>query len=326
MRFRLSLALGLTILGGCATENPQWLAQPHSAHCLRGVEETCIRAFGDAELKDAIGSHSEHPHVPKLAFAISLYGLNAESFEELPLPAQAQAFVDAGGLVAQADEATGETIVRALQEIEDPQAKAYALSMLLVLKGHELQQATIGEALNTLYLVDRAKYVTGISGRLTALLRQRDLERAAALRPELIQAEGDPARPFSMLPLVVGAYSRAGLEADALALLASESIAGRKFTDDEVKLIKLVSQVAVDGYPSSHDFLTFRSDQVRLEAYLTVATLSLLLGEPETAEQAISDGLRFIQKSSVDVDKRLALGNLMALSYATERLSTKIHE
>lgn len=308
-----SLWLGLSsalALSGCTTENPAWLTQTKGLYCLGGVDSTCLTEFGSSAFQAATASpEPDIDAMSQLAFGISIDGGEIPLEKDQVLDDRTAAFGEAGKRLR----SENQVAIHAINEMKDTEAKAYALSRLLIIRGASMPDEQVNTVLNELFALSKDQYLTGLWVKLPALLQHGDYERAAVLRNVLL--DGAPQnQPFSMLALVASAYTIAGLKDDAWGIAKAESEKGRELTDDDRKLINAVMEAASTNYPAPQVFFDFTSDQVRLDAYLTISALAHQVGKPELASRALNDAVKFIQKSSVKIDRKKALANILYLA------------
>ena len=70
-----------------------------------------------------------------------------------------------------------------------------------------------------------------------------------------------------------------------------------------------------DGhYPMLQEFYDYQSDEARLHAYLTLTVIARQFDRKDIATRAMGDAVRFIQKSSVKLDRVRALGLILSLT------------
>jgi hypothetical protein len=189
-----------------------------------------------------------------------------------------------------------------------------------------MTQDQIDGLLNMLYDLDQKQYADALIIKLPGLLKTGDLERAKALRKILLGGLPRSSRSFSMLAYVASCYTMAGLREDAGAIVRESAAKGADLSGDDRKLIRMAINVSSGDYPSMQDFYDYRSDEVRLHAYLTLSVLARQLDLPVIAHRAVADAVKFIQKSSVKIDRQKALGQILALAPGVIRetqLSTK---
>ena len=198
--------------------------------------------------------------------------------------------------------------------IGDPQLRAKTITEKLTLYSRRMTDAQLGAALNALYDLDREQYETALIVKLPGLLKIGDLERAKALRQELLNTVQSPSRPFSMLAYVASCYSMAGMSGDAGAIVREAAKRGSQLSKDDGNLVRMAVEVSRGSYPAPQDFYDFRSDEARLEAYLTLAVLARQIENPVIERQAIWGAVKFLQKSSVRIDKQKAFASILMVA------------
>lgn len=310
--------LTLTVLlSGCAAPAPEWLAEKHSGFCIDGVEPKCLTMYGLETFERIEPSSDTTADLSALAFGLASLRVESVGKDATTLPEQVQAFAKAGAVIGRAHEDGHESALAQLASLGNEDAKAYGISRLLTIHAGAMKESEINESLNLLHRLDHDHYQTGLSVKLAALLARGDYERAEVLRRELLTGPSDnPSRPFSMLALVMASYSLAGLSDDAWGIARKAFHAGMEMGADDRKLLEVAIESAKGNYPPPQFFYDFSSDETRLQAYLTVATLAYRLKRPELAELALSDAVRFTQKSSTRVNRAIALGHILYLSVA----------
>lgn len=185
---------------------------------------------------------------------------------------------------------------------------------MLTLYSRLMTEVQINRALNSLYDLDKDVYNTALIIKLPGLLNVGDLERAKSLRNTLLEAKAKPDRPFSMLGYVASCYTMAGMGQDAGEIIRESVTSGMALSPDDAKLIGMAISVANGSYPLMQEFYDYRSDEVRLHAYITIAVIARQLDRPDVAHRAVSDAVKFIQKSSVKIDRQRALSQILAVT------------
>lgn len=252
--------------------------------------------------------------IPTLAFWASAIGASPSAAPGYEPSGKVVEFKEAGAQLRVGEgDAPGELIERA-KLIPDPALRADALSGLLTLYSPAMPTSEIDAVLNSIYELDKGKYTSSLIVKLPTLLKLGDLDRAKALRETLLENQAPPAASFSMLAFVVSAYTMAGLKQDASSIIVDEVRGGTDLSADDQKLIGMAIKVSNGSYPAMQDFYAYRSDEVRLHAYLTLAVVARQLDYPKVTHQALADAVKFIQKSSVKIDRQKALGQILALS------------
>ena len=327
MRLRVVAAGVLLALAGCATPTPEWLSAKHKGFCVGGADETCLAAFAETELKAATEQDAAPVDVATLAFGLASLGAQIASSQPESWPELASAYSAAGAIIAKASSEDISQTLALLVAVAEPEARTYALSRLLMIHAQDMTEVQLNSSLNAIHEISTPQYKSGLSVKLSALLADGDYERADTLAKQLLSSdEIDTSRPFSMLALVVATYAMAGLADDAWNIARSAIQQGADLTMDDKKLITVAVESAKGNYPSPQYFYDFESDSVRLQAYLTVATLAYRFDQPKVRKAALSDAVRFIQKSSSKVNRAQALGHVLYLSNVgakPEKLSTE---
>ncbi|WP_162962026.1 hypothetical protein [Pseudomonas aeruginosa] len=219
---------------------------------------------------------------------------------------------EAGSLLNLESEAIEKEHIERVYGIPDAGLRAKTLSTLLVLYSKRMSESQVDEILNVLYKLDQRRYVEALIIKLPALLKTGDLERAKALRHVLLGEVGRQSDHFSMLAYVSSCYTMIGLKQDAGDIVRDAVASGLELSPDDRTLIKLAIAVSNGGYPMIQDFYDFRSDQARLDAYLMLAIIGRQLDIQGVEKRALSDAIRFIQKSSVRIERASALASILA--------------
>ena len=252
--------------------------------------------------------------IPSLAFGVASIGalpVPAAGYESSDIDVQS---TQAGSLLNLVDGVSlGEKIAQT-EHISDPELKAATIGGLLTLYSRSMTDGQINSALNTLYDIDQAAYTTALIIKLPGLLKMGDLERAKSLRTTLLDSKADSGRPFSMLAYVASCYTMAGMRQDAGEIIREAVTSGMALSVDDRKLIGMAISVANGAYPLMQEFYDYRSDEVRLHAYVTIAVIARQLDRPEVAHRAVGDAVKFIQKSAVKLDRQSALSQILAVT------------
>ncbi|HBO2935261.1 TPA: hypothetical protein L4R50_000257 [Pseudomonas aeruginosa] len=219
---------------------------------------------------------------------------------------------EAGSLLNLESEAIEKEHIERVYGIPDAGLRAKTLSTFLVLYSKRMSESQVDEILNVLYKLDHRRYEEALIIKLPALLKTGDLERAKALRHVLLGEVGKQPDHFSMLAYVSSCYTMIGLKQDAGDIVRDAVASGLKLSPDDSTLIKLAIVVSNGGYPMIQDFYDFRSDQARLDAYLMLALIGRQLNIQGVEKRALSDAVRFIQKSSVRIERASALAAILA--------------
>lgn len=265
---------------------------------------------GAADAETVAIQGSDVGSIPNLAFGIGAVGANASDAEGFSRDQAITSSYAAGALLQSGGPVTQDRIKAALT-IEDETLRAGVLSGLVRLNSQSMNDEQINALLNDLYDLDKGQYTNALIVKLPGLLRAGDLERASALRSVLLEPKADPG-DFSMLAYVASCYSMAGLKDDAGSIVIDAYNGGKELSADDKKLITMAIRLGGGEYPPLQDFYDYRSDSVRLHAYLTLSVIARQLGHPEVARRAVGDAVRFIQKASVKVDRPKALGLILS--------------
>jgi hypothetical protein len=204
--------------------------------------------------------------------------------------------------------------IKQASAITDPALRAEVLFAMLTLYSRSMTHQQVDAALNQLYSLDEKLYSDSLIIKLPGLLSVGDFERAAALRDILLFDKLRINRPFSMLAYVAGCYSMAGMQQDAVSAIQKAVGGVGSLSDDDGRLILMAMGVGQGDYPPMQDFYEYRSDEVRLQAYLTIAVIARQLQKPDIAQRSVADAVKFIQKASVKVDRPNALAKILAIA------------
>ncbi|MCF5382077.1 hypothetical protein GIW05_00885 [Pseudomonas syringae] len=252
--------------------------------------------------------------IPTLAFWASAIGASPSAAPGYEPSGKVVEFKEAGAQLRVGQGDTPGQMVERAKLIPDPALRADALSGLLTLYSPAMPTSEIDTVLNSIYELDKGKYTNSLIVKLPTLLKLGDLDRAKALRETLLEKPVPSDASFSMLAFVVSAYTMAGLMQDASSIIVDEVRGGTNLSADDQKLIGMAIKVSNGSYPAMQDFYAYRSDEVRLHAYLTIAVVARQLDYPKVTHRALADAVKFIQKSSVKIDRQKALGQILALS------------
>jgi len=381
---------------GCASNNPEWLAQPSGAFCADALTEKCLKAFaekaytestarvvsnrnltdqsavepspssqapsneaeverggegadgvtatpseGHGAKEDSKPQLSEDlpddldatPHVkedipphpdasaertdnhegsiPTLALGVAAIGASAADADGF-VPSEAVTHSLTAGSILNQDGFSSARISEA-QTIHDKALRSEVLASIVTLHANSLSEEQTNDILNDLYALDKGQYGMALIVKLPGLLKEGDLERAAALRDALMEASSMP-RYFSMLAYVASCYSMAGLKDDAGAIVRKAYADGRELSADDRKLIAMAINLGDGHYPMLQEFYDYQSDEARLHAYLTLTVIARQFDRKDIATRAMGDAVRFIQKSSVKLDRVRALGLILSLT------------
>jgi len=204
--------------------------------------------------------------------------------------------------------------IKQASAITDPALRAEVLFAMLTLYSRSMTQQQVDAALNQLYRIDEKRYSDALIIKLPGLLSVGDFERAAALRDILLSDKLRINRPFSMLAYVVSCYSMAGMQQDAVTAIHKTGGGIGSLSDDDGRLVLMALRVGQGDYPPMQDFYEYRSDEVRLQAYLTIAVIARQLQKPNIAQRSVADAVKFIQTASVKVDRPNALAKILAIA------------
>tara|TARA_R110002124_G_scaffold128157_10_gene288640 strand:+ start:13742 stop:14701 length:960 start_codon:yes stop_codon:yes gene_type:complete len=309
-----AITTGLLLSTGCAATNPDWLDEPTLALCLDEIDRSCILELA---LKVAGDDESSGLKVEPQSnlFQFSLGLLKASNMDTQSEPDFASSYYEAGQVVGQLGAKGFSETLELINGIQDEAAQVIALNTLLLVGRAEASEGEETALLNKLYELDKNTYLSAISYKLPELLAKGDFERAAFLRVLLLDELHESSTDFSTLALVAAAYSASGLVNDANQIVVSQVQAGRELSKDDLLLIKITSIAATSGVPTRNEFLYFRDDQARVDAYLTIGTLARYSGDDSMARMAITEGMRFIQKSTIKADTKSAMASFAVLSF-----------
>jgi len=296
---------------------------PHSEtepDTVSKIGTTDERSTSPQSLNKTSSNHDKHlsapendeGSIPALAFGIAAIGATAVDAEGFTRSGAITQSLNAGAILHSGDAVTVERF-KAAQSIPDEVLRSEVLSKMVTLYSNSMNDEQINAALNDLYALSKEQYTNALIVKLPSLLQVGDLERAAVLRSALLKSH-DSSRAFSMLAYIASCYTMAGLKDDAAVVVRDAYRSELELTADDRKLVAMAINVGSGDYPRLQDFYDYKSDEVRLQAYLTLAVISRQLGRPDTARRAIGDAIRFIQKSSVKVDRQKSLGMILSLA------------
>lgn len=252
--------------------------------------------------------------LPKLAFGVAAVGASPSDADGYQPSTSVIQSKEAGALLNVGPGPITDTQLERASKITDKALRADAISGLLSLHSRSMSDNQVNTLLNELYALDKGQYANALIVKLPGLLSLGDLERAKALREVLLSAKASPDRAFSMLAYVAACYTMAGMQQDAGAIVEDATPKGFKLASDDQRLISLSISVSNGSYPMVQDFWDFKSDEVRLSAYLTIAVIARQLDNPAVAHQAVADAVKFIQKSGAKLDRTKALSQILAVS------------
>lgn len=252
--------------------------------------------------------------IPKLAFGVGAVGAVAEDSPGFEPGALVMLSKQAGDLLHLKDgEVAGDQLAK-INALPDQSLKAAALYRLLTLYSAAMTDEQVAGALNALHALDQEFYRQALIVKLPGLLRTGDLERAHALRDVLLDGSVDARDSFSVLGYVVSCYTMAGLKQDAGAIVRAAIDAGADLSPDDLKLISMAVSVGNGSYPAMQEFYDYRSDELRMSAYVTLAVIARQLGLDQVAHRAVGDAVKFVQKSSVKLDRASSIAQILAVA------------
>ncbi|HEJ4408118.1 TPA: hypothetical protein SL557_000402 [Pseudomonas aeruginosa] len=274
--------------------------------------ETPLPANDGTNDSSSLSAQIDQGAIPALEFGSAAIGANLvgpKGFAPSDLALQHR---EAGALLNLKSEAISKEHISRVYDIPDADLRAHTLATLLILHSNSMPESQVDEVLNTLYELDKERYEKALIIKLPALLKTGDLERAKALRQVLLDGVGAQSDQFSMLAYVASCYTMIGLKQDAGDIVRDAVAGGLKLSADDRTLIKLAMAVSNGGYPMIQEFYDFKSDQARLDAYLMLAVIGRQLNIQGVERRALSDAVRFIQKSSARIDRVSALAAILA--------------
>jgi hypothetical protein len=273
---------------------------------------TPLPADDGANDSSALSPQVDQGAIPALEFGSAAIAANLVEPKGYVPSDLALQYREAGSLLNLESEPISKEHIGRVYDIPDADLRAKTLSTLLVLYSKSMSESQVDEILNVLYELDQRRYEEALIIKLPALLKTGDLERAKALRHVLLGEVGRQADQFSMLAYVASCYTMIGLKQDAGDIVRDAVSGGLKLSADDRTLIKLAMAVSNGGYPMIQDFYDFKSDQARLDAYLMLAVIGRQLNIQGVERRALSDAVRFIQKSSARIDRASALAAILA--------------
>ncbi|MGI0637562.1 hypothetical protein ACRCPT_05510 [Pseudomonas aeruginosa] len=260
----------------------------------------------------ALSASADQGVIPALEFGSAAIGaslVEPKGFAPGDLALQSR---EAGSLLNLKSKSISKEYIGRVHDIPDADLRAQTLAALLILYSASMPESQADEILNALYELDKGRYEKALIIKLPALLKTGDFERAKALRQVLLGGPGEQSDQFSMLAFVASCYTMIGLKQDAGDIVRDAVAGGLKLSADDRTLIRLAMAVSNGGYPMIQDFYDFKSDQARLDAYLMLALIGRQLNIEGVEKRALSDAVRFIQKSSVRIDRASALAAILA--------------
>ncbi|HBP6379220.1 TPA: hypothetical protein L6A07_29050 [Pseudomonas aeruginosa] len=273
---------------------------------------TALPADDGANDSSALSPQVDQGAIPALEFGSAAIAANLVEPKGYVPSDLALQYREAGLLLNLESEPISKEHIGRVYDIPDADLRAKTLSTFLVLYSKGMSDSQVDEILNVLYELDQRRYEEALIIKLPALLKNGDLERAKALRHVLLGEVGRQADQFSMLAYVASCYTMIGLKQDAGDIVRDAVSGGLKLSADDRTLIKLAMAVSNGGYPMIQDFYDFKSDQARLDAYLMLAVIGRQLNIQGVERRALSDAVRFIQKSSARIDRASALAAILA--------------
>lgn len=297
---------------------PLTTAKPNSEHADKTEAAKSARANTTGDPKRVVSAEPSQVDldgsIPNLAFGVGAIGADTNSAPGYVPSDKVVGFKDAGALLKVEGGVINNELIERARKVGDPALRADVLSRLLTLYAPSMSGDQINTILNSLYDLNNDKYTNALIVKLPGMLKLGDLERAKALRDTLLDAKVSPDSSFSMLAFVASCYTMAGLKQDATNIVLDAMRGGAELSEDDKKLIGMAINVANGSYPMMQDFYDYRSDEVRLHAYLTIAVIARQLDYPSVAHRSVADAVKFIQKSSVKLDRQKALGEILSLS------------
>jgi hypothetical protein len=252
--------------------------------------------------------------ITQLAFGAGAVGASTDPSPGYTTTDEETAFKEAGALLNVGAGVVTDDVIDRAKNLPDPVLRAEVLSRLLTLYAQSMSSGQTNSILNALYEISRDDYTNALYVKLPGFLKLGDWERAKALRTTLLELKPNPDAAFSMLAYIASCYTMAGLKQDATSIVVDAVSEGSELSGDDRKLIGMAIEVGKGSYPPLQDFYDFRSDEVRLQAYLTIAVIARQIGNSEVAHRSVADAVRFIQKSSVKIDRQKALQQILTLS------------
>lgn len=274
--------------------------------------EKPLPAYDGANENSTLPAQVDQGAIPAFEFGSAAIGaslVEPKGYAPSELALQSR---EAGALLSLKSEAISKENIGRVYDIPDAGLRAQTLATLLMLYSTSMPESQTDEILNALYELDKGRYEKALIIKLPALLKTGDFERAKALRQVLLGGSAAESDQFSMLAYVASCYTMIGLKQDAGDIVRDAVAGGLKLSADDGTLIKLAMAVSNGGYPMIQDFYDFRSDQARLDAYLMLALIGRQLNIQGVEKRALSDAVRFIQKSSVRIDRAAALAAILA--------------
>lgn len=318
------LGIAPVFLTGCATEQPQWLTKAPTAECVEEITPQCLSALASQRLLASAPGFERDETVLRL-IAVSRAGalelpdeltkepsvMDKQLYEERKTWAEAS-----GAAIALMIEGDDKAAVDAAHEIPDKDARIFALLSIVSLSDGSMDEEALGRALNTLYGQDSKAYARGLHGRLVGLLEKGDIERALALGRHMLNIHYDQAnQSFAPFASIAATYAAAGLKGDARKLIRDAVIYIPVLGADDNSRFFAIAMKAADGhYPPPQDFHDLTSDQVRLDAYLQLAAMFRRTGNKEMSARALSDAVRFVQKTAFSLPRAQAVTQIAIAS------------
>lgn len=307
---------------GCASPNTAWFAEQRTLHCLETPLDSCLPDFAEAQIAKWHQSETAIDAPGALADLIIASALLSPPTSIVWPPERADltaAHSAAKALASYVDPFPDDALAD-LQKIEPVSLRARTLLFAWLSMHSSIPEHHSAAILNTLYEHDRQRYALAQALRLPGLLLTGDLERASAMRDEILEITIRSENSSSVLAFICGVYAAAGYEADAVSLLRRSIETGATVSEDDLQLIRLLTRVGKGDYPLPQDFYFFESDAKRVEAYTVMARVTHGLGMHNQSKQALRDGLKLIQKTSFQADFHSSLTRIILASVATRQL------
>lgn len=276
------------LLAGCAAPQPDWLSQPVPAHCTETLTKRCLQDFAVERLSRGKGEGSA-----MLELALSSTGG--------PVGNGSDEYVAAGSALRAALAGSHEQLL----SLHDGRAKAEAVSAYLWISNHRIQVTTRESLFEALHRIDADLYYSTRAVTVPTHIGLGDFDRAAAIIGS-IEFTNDHLWDMAGLVEAFQAGSALGYRTQLIGLKGD--------SHDGQKLRELGRLVGRGNYPSLGWFYDFRSDSARATAYQTVLAYACAKGDAALASRAIGDGVRFIGKSSLRLNREPYLANLLLFS------------
>lgn len=306
------------LLSGCAVEQPKWVTDRPDAYCYKTANDSCLADLISAQLAkspegpardEAIWRAMSAVQIAGTALPDSLKSLRGAA-EAFSCTAKGYAWDEASKAALEAKQGRFAHALASAKQVEEGDARTYALSMVVQFASEAQNDKILGEAVDLLSQVNERVYMSSLLLRLQVLLAQGDLERSSALQNHLLAFFAkDPATGVEPATEVAISYLARGMKLDARDFIAKAGteIPGVRSADN-MKLFSLTGQV-IDGYrPIPDDFYQFSSDDARLRAYLVLASYYRNIGDRSMVTTMLVDASRFTQKASFKADRTEVAG------------------